>query len=191
MDRLIIDRWQDVSGLMEAWRETEDRIEEMIDIVGERLGRWTRPQGFEIEIEPKYAEFKFARTSWIDRRRGAKVQLAVGGLCPSGYKKMEADHPYLFVYIGTLSNFKMKEADLKAFSHSLREALGAEARGWEAHDVDDTEQPLGRYLTGISDADRAKLIASEDALFNCVTEHAPALFALADIIEGELTRIQR
>lgn len=186
MDRLIIDRWQDVIGLMQAQRETEGRIEEMIEIVGERLSRWAQPQGYEMETFAKYAEYRFARSSWVDRRKGAKVHLAVGGFCPSGFRKSEAAHPYLSVYIDNLSAFKMKEADLRAFSQALRKSLGTEARAWEAHDVDDTEHPLGRYLTFVGDADRTQLIGSEDALFAFVTEHAPTLFTLSDVIDGEL-----
>jgi hypothetical protein len=39
MDRLILQRWPDVIGLIEAHREVQDRIEEMIELVGERLSR--------------------------------------------------------------------------------------------------------------------------------------------------------
>jgi hypothetical protein len=118
MDRLIIERWADVVGLIEAHQQTQDRIEEMIEVVGERLGRWARPQGYEIETEAKYAEFTAAKASWIDKRRGSKVQVAVGGFCPSRYKKMDAPHPYLLLYTTNLSNFRMKEPEIVAFSQS-------------------------------------------------------------------------
>jgi hypothetical protein len=191
MDRLIIERWSDVTGLIEAHEDTQNRIEQMIEVVGERLSRWARPRGYEIETQGKGAEFKAAKSSWIDRRKGARVQLTVGGFCPTGYKKMDADHPYLWVHIDNLASFRFKEPELVAFSHALRTALGTEARSWEASDVDDTDGPLGRHLTSISDMDRAQLIASEDALFDFVTAHFPTLFALSDIIDAELAKMQR
>jgi hypothetical protein len=189
MDRLIIERWSDIVGLIEAHRETQDRIEEMIDIVGQRMTRWARPHGYEVEADGKWAEFRFVKTSWIDKRRGPKIHLAVGGFCPTGYKKMDADHPYLFVYTRPLSEFRLKEAEISAFSHALRTALGADARAWEAPGVDDVEEPLGRYLNSMSDADRTRLVASEDALFDFVVEQAPTLFALSPAIDAELGRL--
>jgi len=191
MNRLIIDRWSDVTGLIEAHRETQDRMEELIETVGDRLGRWARAHDYQIETEAKWAEFKAAKSSWIDRRKGPRVQLVVGGFCPHGYKKMDADHPFLWLYIEKLTNFKCKEPDLIAFSQGLRKALGAEARSWESPDVDDTEQPLGRYLTTITDVDRAQLMATEDALFEFATGQFPTLFALSEIIDAELGQIQR
>jgi hypothetical protein len=191
MDRLIIERWADVTGLIEAHAETQNRIEEMVEIVGERLARWARPQGYEIETQAKWAEFKAARSSWIDRRRGPKVQLAVGGFCPSGYKKMDSDHPYLWVYTDTLANFKLKEADRTAFAHGLRIALGAEAQAWEATGVDDTEGPLGRHLSSTTDAARAVLVSSEDTLFEFATTQFPTLFGLGNIIDTELAKLSR
>jgi hypothetical protein len=191
MDRLLIERWTDVVGLIEAHQETQDRIEEMFGVIGERLGRWARPHGYEVETEAKYGEFKAAKSSWIDKRRGRRVELVLGGLAPFGYRKVDTEHPYQFVYISGLANFRLKEADLKAFSHALRKALGAEARSWEAPDVDDTDQPLGRYLRSVTEADRAGLIANEDALFEFATSHLPALFALSEVIDIELQKVGR
>jgi hypothetical protein len=164
IDRLIIERWSDVAGLIESHRETQNRMEEMIDTVGDRLGRWARAHDYEIETEAKWAEFKAAKSSWVDRRRGPRVQLAVGGFCPHGYKKMEADYPYLCLYIEKLTNFRCKEPELISFSQGVRNALGAEARSWESPDVDDTEQPLVRCLTMISDTDlnRGRVVRVRD-----------------------------
>ena len=40
MDQLILQRWPDVMGLIDAHRGVQERIEEMLDIVGERIARW-------------------------------------------------------------------------------------------------------------------------------------------------------
>jgi hypothetical protein len=191
MDQLIIERWPDVVGLIEAHRETQDRIQEMIDVVGERVARWAKPLGFEVETFAKDSEFRAWRPSWADRRKGARVQLALGGFCPGGYRKQDAKHPYLWVYIEGLESFKVKEAERVRFSESLRTALGTDAKDWEAEGVDDASEPLGRYLTTISDADRVRHIATPDALFAFVTTHYPTVFALADSIDAELAKLGR
>lgn len=191
MDRLIIQRWTDVVGLIEAHREAQDRIEEMIDIVGERVARWARPLGFEIETCAKDGEFKAWRPGWADRKKGTRIQLVLGGICPLGYRKMDQKHPYLWVYIDGLESFRVKEPERAQFSRALRATLGEEGKGWEADGVDDESQPLGRFLTATSDAERAAVIASPDALFEFATTNFPTVFKLADTIDAELVKLGR
>ena len=191
MDRLILQRWPDVMGLIEAHRGVQERIEEMIGVVGERVARWAKPKGFEVETYPRDAEFQAWRPGWADKRKGSKVQLAVGGFCPTGYRKTDEAYPYQFVYIEDLANFKVKEPERAAFSQALRAALGEQARSWDADGVDDTCWPLGRFQTSINDADRARIVSSPDALFEFVTAQYPALFELADVIDAELVKLGR
>jgi len=191
MDQLVLQRWADVVGLLEAHRGAQDRIEEMIDIVGERVSRWARPLGFETSVETRDAEFRAWKPNWSEKRKDPKVVLALGGFCPLGFRRTEEKHPYQWVYIDGLSNYRMKEPERTAFTQSLRSSLGGEAKSWDADGVDDTDQPLGRFLTAISDKDRASLISSPDALFAFANQHFSPLFQLADTIEGELAKIGR
>ena len=189
MDQLILQRWPDVMGLIDAHRGVQDRIEEMLDIVGERIARWARPLGYETSVEARDAEFHAWRPAWSDRRKGPKVTLALGGVCPAGFRKVEEPHPYQWVYIRNLADFRVKDAERAAFSHALRASLGEQARRWEAEDVDDTESPLGHYLTGIGNAERAQLVSNQDSLFSFVTEHFQPLFQIADVVEAELVKL--
>lgn len=191
MDQLILHRWADVVGLIEAHRETQDRIEEMIEVVGERVARWARPMGFETSVETKDAEFRAWKPNWSEKRKDPKVVLALGGFCPLGFRKTDVKHPYQWVYIDGLSNYRMKEPERITFARSLRSALGDEAKSWEADGVDDADEPLGRFLTTIKDKDRAAVITGPDALFSFASEHFLPLFQLADTIDGELNKIGR
>jgi len=191
MDQLVLQRWTDVVGLLEAHRGVQDRIEEMIEVVGERVARWARPLGFETSVETRDAEFRAWRPGWSEKRRDPKVVLALGGFCPLGFRKTDAKHPYQWVYIEGLSNYRMKEPERIAFAGTLRSALGDQAKSWEADGVDDTECPLGRYVTGISNIERAQLVSSPEALFAFVVEQYPRLFALADVIDAELKKLDR
>jgi len=191
MDQLILQRWPDVMGLIDAHRNVQERIEEMLEIVGERIARWARPLGYETAVEARNAEFHAWRPSWADRRKGPKVTLVLGGVCPTGFRKMEAAHPFQWVYIKNLADFRVKDAERAAFSQSLRVALGEQGRRWEADDVDDTEGPLGHYLTAIGDADRAQLVSNQDSLFSFATENFQPLFQIADVIEAELAKLAK
>lgn len=191
MDQLVLQRWGDVVGLLAAHREAQDRIEEMIEVVGERVSRWARPLGFETSVETKDVEFRAWRPSWSEKRKDPKVVVAIGGFCPFGFRKTDAKHPYQWVYIDGLSNYRMKEPERIAFAGTLRSALGSEAKSWDADGVDDADAPLGRFVTTVSDKDRAALISSPDALFAFANEHFTPLFQLADMIERELNKISR
>jgi hypothetical protein len=189
MDQLILQRWSDVVGLIEAHKETQEKVEEMITVTGERMQRWARPLGYELSIVAKDAEIQASRFSWIDKRRGSKVSLAVGGFCPLGYRKTEQKHPYLWVYTEDLANFRLKEPDRIAFAQSLRAALGDEAKHWDADGVDDATGPLGRYLVDVSDSDRTTMISNPDRLFEFATNSFQPLFAIADVIDAELAKV--
>jgi hypothetical protein len=191
VERLMLERWSDVTGLMEAHRALQDRLEEQLQIVADRIGRWARPLGFEVDCSPREAEINAWRPSWADRRKDPRVYLTLGGICPIGFRKVDVAQPYLWVYTSHLADYRIKEPERVAFAHSLRAALGASAKEWEAHDVDDLDGPLGRYVTGYDSSQRAKLLLDGDALFTFCTEQFPILFAIGDTIDVELQKIAR
>ena len=111
MDQLILQRWADVVGLIDAHRNTQDRIEEMIQTVGDRLARWAQPMGFETSVSTRGAEFQAWRPNWSDKRKDPKVLLTLGGFCPLGFRKTEDKYPYQWVIIEGLSQYRMKDAE--------------------------------------------------------------------------------
>jgi hypothetical protein len=191
MDQLILQRWNDVVGLIDAHRDAQDRIEEMIEVVGERVARWARPLGFETSVDTKQAQFEAWRPHWAEKRKDPKVVLVLGGFCPFGFRKIDAAHPFQWVSTSGLSNYRMKDPERIAFAQSLRNAVGDDAKSWEADGIDDADEPLGRYLTTINDKDRARLIVNPDDLFAFANEHFQPLFRLADVIDAELAKIGR
>lgn len=52
----------------------------------------------------------------------------IGGFCPLGFRKVDADYPDLWVYTDTLEEFRVKEPERKAFAQALRTALGDHGR---------------------------------------------------------------
>jgi len=192
VDRLILDRWAEVMGLLEAHRTLQDRLDEQIQIVSDRVQRWARPLGFDVACSPRDSEIYAWRPSWYDKRKDlSRVELTVGGFSPIGFRKVDAPYPYVWVYTGNLEEFRVKEPERIALGQHFRAALGDGAREWEAHDVDDSNGPLGRYLMSYDSAHRARLLARPEALFTFCTEQFPVLFALADIIDAELQKLAR
>lgn len=191
MDRLVLERWTDVRGLIEAQEDVQDRMEELIRVVGDRLARWAFPQGYTLEAAPKDGEFHLWRPAWADRRKGEKVSLTLGGFCPIGFRKVEDRYPYLWLYTSQLEDFKVKEQQRRELAEALRVALGERARRWESSDADDAGAPLGRHLPEYDEQARARLLLDPDALFDFGTRHIPELFELSDAVETELEKLGR
>ena len=189
VERLVLERWTDVMGLIEVQRSVQDRVEEQIGIVADRVGRWARPLGFEVDCSPREAEIHCWRPSWVDRRKPPRVLLSIGGFCPVGFRKVADLYPYLWVNTGNLEEYRVKEPERIAFAQALRVALGESASSWEADGVEDESGPLGRYLTQYDNGQRARLLLNPDSLFAFCIEHLPEVLALADVIDSEQRKL--
>ena len=110
VERLILERWTEVVGLIDAHETLQDRLEEQIQIVADRVGRWARPHGFEVDSSPRFAEINAWRPAWADRRKEPRVFLTVGGFYPAGFRKVDAAHPYVWVYTMNLGRLQAEGA---------------------------------------------------------------------------------
>ena len=191
LDRLVLERWMDVRNLAEAQRDVQDRIEQVVEIAGERIGRWLREQGYESECAAGDVEISAWRPAWAERRRGPMVSLVLGGFCPAGFRKSVEEHPYLWVYTGGLEDYRVREAGRIAFAADLRRELGAEAGHWEDHDCVEATTPLGRFLVNLGVREQCEIISSPEALVAFATEHYPKLLALSDAIDACISRLPR
>ena len=190
MDRLVLERWPEVMGLIDAHEKTQDAMEDALKAVGDRVLRWVREQGFDGEMSARDAELDVWRPAWYDKRKEEpKVYLTLGGFCPLGFRKVEDNFPYLWVRTYPLERYKLKEPDRVKFAQALRAALGEDARNWDADDVEDADHPLGRYLRQYDESARARLLLDPDAFVSFCKEHLPALFALSNMIDAELQRV--
>lgn len=191
VDRLILGRWQDVMALSEAHNELQDRVEETIDDVGNRLERWLEGRGYEVNSESKSPLFYVGKADWYNKRKEDwLVYFEIGGFAPFGFRKVREDHPYSWVHTENLEFVRMKEAERVDFARTLRQELGETAKNWAHKNVDEADAPLGRYFTDISDRDRVELIADPDKLFDFATRACEDLFTLADPIDRVLAKFR-
>ncbi|MBI4521708.1 MAG: hypothetical protein HY701_12780 [Gemmatimonadetes bacterium] len=191
VDKLILERWHDVIGLMEAHEELQGRIEELIGDVGNRLEKWGDELGYALETDAKRAEFYAWKPTWMNRRKDeAAVYYVVGSFAPLGYRKIKEIHPYLWVYTENLELLKMKEADRVEFARELRRVLGDSATPWLNPDTNDADAPLGKYLTDTDDRLRVRLISAPDELFEFAAKGFKELFTLSDAIDQTLAKFR-
>lgn len=189
VDRLLLERWDEVSELIDARDELEERIADVIESAGERVRRALQPMGYEIDIHPKEAWFDVYRMAWNDRRRGASVYFRLSGLCPRGYRRNEDPHPAMFVYTDTLENFRIKADERRRLATELRQALGDAAREWDDDECSDEDAPLGRYLTDIDNKARCELVSSPEKLATFAIGEFQKAFAIADIVDACVSKM--
>jgi hypothetical protein len=190
LDRLVIERWEDIRGLIKAQKDVQSRIDEVIEQVGERLQRWAAPIGFSVDAVLAEGEFHAWRSGWADKRKGPRVYFVVGGFWPNGYRKFDERFPYISLYTESLENFRVKEEERAAFGRALRAALDGQGSQWEDGSKD-AECPLNRYLKDVDSSRRSELILEADRLFEFGQKHLMDLFTLADVVDAQLATLTR
>jgi hypothetical protein len=188
VDRLIFERWEEVMGLLEAYDETQGRIEEVLKDVGNRLEKWANTMGYSFQSSPREAAYYAWKQAWETRKKNEVVYFEVGQVAPLGYRKINSEHPYLWVITQQLETMKMKEAARVSFARELKQALGERASQWENDETTEADEPLGRHLTNVSERDRIDLIANPNKLFDFVKSGMEELFSLSDAIDQTLAK---
>ena len=187
VDRLILERWDDAKGLLEAFEELQDRMLDVIDDGGERLKRWAEQHDCIIDVQAKEPSFHFYKEAWMNRRKDdALVYFSLADFAPVGYRKVKHDNPYVWLWTENLQMIRMKEPERVEFARQLRANLGDRAAQWSHHETIDADSPLGRYLTEVSDNDRVRLVADPDRLFEFASKTIEDALTLSDAIDSSL-----
>jgi hypothetical protein len=187
VDLLILQRWDDTRGLLEAYEELQDRMHEVIQEVGERLVQWAESRGYTLDVDARTPQYYAYKTAWMNRRKDdALVYYNVVDFAPVGYRKVKEAHPSIWVHTDNLQMLKLKEAERIQFARALRNRLGDTAKSWQHDDANDTEYPLGKALTHVSDADRVQLVADPERLYGFTVAAFEEAFALSDAIDETL-----
>jgi len=191
VDRLILDRWQDVMALIDAHVEVQDRVEEVVDEVGERLGRWLEDRGYTVNTESKGPSYYIGKDDWYHKRKDDfLIYFEIGAFAPVGFRKVKEDNPYAWLHTENLEFLKMKDPERVEFAKALRQELGDAAKSWANKNIDDADGPLGRYFTDIKNADRIELIADPDKLFDFGRKACEDLLTLAGPIDRVLAKFR-
>jgi hypothetical protein len=191
VDRLILDRWEDTKGLIEAYEDLQERMRDVIEGVGERLAVWGTENGYTIDTDAKRPEFYAYKPEWQNRRRDdAVVYFLLSGFAPFGYRNVKDDHPWLWLQTANLQMLKKGEPERQQFARDLRTRLGEQATAWSHEDADEADSPFGRYLTDVTDKDRLQLISDPDALYEFATKAFTEAFALSEAIDETLAKFR-
>lgn len=149
LDLLLLERWQDALGLYEGMDELQKRLRRRFKHAGEQLKPWFRDRGLEVfEVEWETASYSGAKKLWIGDKGEPTVWITVGGLFPYGYKDVVDELPYVWLFVPDVSD------DSARLVGRVRGVLGARLGAWQNDECDET-MPLGQYVEGYGDVERA------------------------------------
>lgn len=190
VDRLILDRWTEVTALRRAFDELIERMHEPIEIASHRAVRRCQEMGMSADFESKYPSLDLWKETWATRQGSAEIYLRIGGFAPREYCESDCAHPWLWVMMAERVSI-FRQADRGPFIRDLRTHLGSDAARWEHPEVDDAIQPLGRYCTDISEADRIRWMSHPDELVEFLSKGIEELMTLAPTIDAVLDKYRR
>jgi hypothetical protein len=186
VDRLILERWNEVLELQGAFKGLAGRIQDNIDGALTRAARWLDEQGYRCEWDAKTPEISAWKLAWEAKRGLPAVRLTIGEFAPFGYGRIRGEHPYLWVYTHNLDGLKLKEPERVQFGRDLRASIGEALATWDDDEASDSESPLGRYVTALTDAKRVELVANPQQLIDFVQSGFTQLFELSSAVDAQL-----
>ena len=191
VDRLILERWNEVLDLQDAFKGLNDRMREAIDGVLAKTERWLDDQGYKCDRDSKTPEISAWKPSWEAKKGQPAIRLTIGEFGPHAYGRVRSDHPYLWVMTANLDLLKLKEPERVQFARDLRKALGPAAAMWDDEEVSDADSPLGRYLSDVPDGKRVEMAGQPQQLLDFLQSRFSELFELAPAIDATLAAIRR
>lgn len=187
VDLMILRRWDEVKALREAYENLLDQMQRTIEPVCERVGEWLDAEGYQCSYDTKDPSISAWRPAWGRKQEGL-VTFTISEFAPIGYGRVRSGFPYLWLMTGELERLKMKEAARVQFARDLKEALGPSASSWEHEDADEVSEPLGRYCTEVTEAQRVELVTHPAQLVDFLKAGFTACFELAPAIDATLAK---
>lgn len=182
IDAVLMKRWADAVAFRDALTDLEGRLAERLDAAAELLRPWLEELGYAfVDVDSKWANIIVARSGWINKKtKKPRVYVAAGALLPYGFRKVEEENPFVWVF-----SWGLDRDDRVAFREQLAERLKGKTGGWINEDCE-REAPAGRYVRTHSDRERLELAQSPEAIAGFVKEILPPILALGDDIEAAL-----
>ena len=180
-DEFIYDRWAQARDLSRAYRQTMNKMRRRFKRVGQQLETSLGTHGYDLHVESYWAEFKAYRHDWCVKGDDPLVVVAVGGLFPVGYFRVEEPAAYLSLY---LEGFEDDQpAEYRRFADLLYKELGGRPTTWDDRTDDENwVAPLYAAIPNTDDAARISLARNPQHLKSFALEHFQKFIAIGDPI---------
>jgi hypothetical protein len=181
VDAVLLSRWPDAVAFRDAMAELEERLGARLEAAAESLRPWLDEQGYGfLETEAKYARINVARSSWLNKKKQPWVWLTLDALFPYGYRKVQEEHPFVWVDARNL-----EKEDRSIFQEHLTNRLRGKEGDWLNEDCN-RDHPAGRYIVSHGDRQRVALAQAPETLASFARDVLTPILALGDDVEAAL-----
>lgn len=181
LDDLLLERWHDAIGIRDALKELEERLQNRLETVAERLRPWLDEKGYVLfDVGTKNADLDIVKPTWLKSKSEALIWISVFALFPYGYRKVEEEHPFIWIYSKGLP-----KNEWEPFRAELTHRLKNRPERW-INDECDAYCPAGMYITSHGDKERIDLVRSEEALEDFIKTNLSPMLALGEDIDAAL-----
>ena len=148
-------------------------------------------RGLSSDSNLKRPSIWFWKREWATKKNEPGIYVEVFDFVPSDYGRDVEEYPSMWLMTDEFSKLKMREGS-EDFGRALRAALSPELlTKWSHEDADQSESPLGRDCTAVSESDRVRLVSDPDALGKFIIDRVDEFMELIPAVEQALQKMTR
>ena len=191
VDLMLLERWDEVKGLREAFSELLDRMRDAVEHALGKVKSAALERGFSCEFDSKQPIVYFWKKEWATRSNEACIYFELSDFAPIEYGKVEGDHPAMWLIVEDLRRLKIRESH-EDFAKVLKAELAPTdlLDKWK-HDDADSDSPLGKECSDVSDEHRVHLVTEPEAFIKYVIERLDEFAELVPAIDQALQKMAR
>lgn len=180
VDRLVLDKWDEVSELVSAYEGVRDKIREQLQAVEDELRPWTTEQELELQGHLKDGEFWAYRADWLQESKDQPwAGLVVGGFALDDRVGNQNARLYSCVYC---FSGKRRRFNKEVFGATLTRAIGPQQTALWSEDINKS-CPLNRYADVDSSRD---VVLDGERLTSFVRNQLTELADFIDPVSGAI-----
>jgi hypothetical protein len=180
-DDFIFERWAQARDLSEAFHHTQKVMLRRLKRAGGELEAPLKALGYEIDVEQSWAEFKAYRPEWCVKDDEPLVVVAVGGVFPVGYFRVDEPAAYLALFLEGFEDNQPEQ--YRRFADLLYQELGGRPAEWQDRTAeDDWTSPLWAAVPDTDDGARVALARDQKQLKKFTLDQFQRFFGIGDAI---------
>jgi len=191
VDHLILQRWDEVKALREAFDGLIKRMQDVVDGVLQKAVVAASERGFSADFSTKRPSIWFWKREWENRKQEPGIYFELFDFIPVEYGKGVGERPSMWLKTDEFSRLRLRESG-EEFGRAVRAALAPELlTKWSQENVDLSDSPLGRECHEVSEAERVGLVADPDTLGAFVLQRLEEFAELTPAIDLALQKMTR
>ena len=191
VDVMLLNRWDEVTALQEAFDELLERMTGVIETALQRVAGNLKERGFRVEWDARRPSLAFWKPDWENRKKDAGLYAILSDFVPAPYGKNIEEHPVLWLITEDFASLRTLE-NSDSFGRALRLALSPEQRErWNHAEFELSRSPVGREWADVSERERVALVADVDKLVGFLSARFDDFMELVPVIDvtlGQMTR---